>query len=35
MLLLPFVSAGISWISDSVVTILQYIELKLEKDLDL
>lgn len=34
MILLPFIGACVCWVADSVVTILQYIELKLEKDLD-
>jgi hypothetical protein len=32
ILLLPFISSGVCWFADSIVTILQYIELKLEKD---
>ena len=31
-LLLPFISSGACWVADSIVTILQYVELKLEKD---
>lgn len=32
VLLLPLISAGVCWFADSLITILQYIELKLEKD---
>jgi len=33
-IILPFVSAGVCWFADSLITILQYIELKLENDRD-
>lgn len=34
ILLLPFISSCVCWFADSIITILQYVELKLEKDQD-